>query len=296
MMQGITDHDDIRSLLGAYALDAVERDEADLLTRHMEVCPRCRAEVREHREVAGLLGYAGQEAPEGLWDRIAASTQEPPPMLRLSQLPHPVVAAAPGVGTGAPDATVTRLTDAPNRPATHSAARRRAAAMRTNRTLRVRTVAVLGAAAAVVVALLGVQVVHLDNRTATLTKQMGRTLAPTTSMEAVNVALTVPGARKVVLSPVGSNQSADAVILPTGQGYLYDSTLSSLPEAQTYQLWGTSGGQPVSYGLLGSTPESVVSFRAGAGVQVLAITAETSGGVARSGHAPVVSGEVIPTL
>ena len=68
-------HDQIEDLLGAYALDAVEAAEQETVTAHLRTCPRCRAEVEAHREVAGMLGNAGAAAPDGLWDRIAASIE-----------------------------------------------------------------------------------------------------------------------------------------------------------------------------------------------------------------------------
>ena len=76
-------HEELQSLLGAYALDAVDPDEAVLIENHLRECPRCRAEVVELREVAGLLGQSGSDAPEGVWDRIAASLADSPPPLRL---------------------------------------------------------------------------------------------------------------------------------------------------------------------------------------------------------------------
>lgn len=76
-------HDGVEELLGAYALDAVDADEADRVERHLAVCARCRAEVAEHREVASLLAYPGAAAPGEVWDRIAGKLQEPPPPLRL---------------------------------------------------------------------------------------------------------------------------------------------------------------------------------------------------------------------
>ena len=65
-------HEDIQELLGAYALHAVDPDEAEVVERHLEGCPRCRAEVEGHREVATLIGNSGGDAPDGLWDRIAS--------------------------------------------------------------------------------------------------------------------------------------------------------------------------------------------------------------------------------
>jgi hypothetical protein len=261
----VAGHDDIQRLLGAYALDAVEGDEAELVARHVEICPRCRAELQEHREVAGLLGYAGQEAPAGLWDRISASMQEPPPALRLERVSSPAGAGPVGSGSGIQV----------------GASRRRAGS------LRGRAVAVLGVAAAVAIAVLGVQVSRLDGRTATIGHEV---TAGAPSMAAVNVALSVPGARKVVLAPVSTGQTVSAVVLPGGQGYLYDAKLTSLPANRTYQLWGLTSGQAISYGILGNTIPQVVSFRAGDGVQALALTAEVAGGAEQPSRAPVASG------
>jgi anti-sigma factor RsiW len=72
-------HEEIADLLGAYALDAVEPDEAELVEAHLATCPRCRDEVRDHREVASLLAYSGAAAPPGLWDSLAAALEEPAP-------------------------------------------------------------------------------------------------------------------------------------------------------------------------------------------------------------------------
>jgi anti-sigma factor RsiW len=66
-------HTEIEDLLGAYALDAVDGDEARQVADHLVECARCRAEVAEHREVAALLAQGGSPAPAELWDRIAAS-------------------------------------------------------------------------------------------------------------------------------------------------------------------------------------------------------------------------------
>jgi anti-sigma factor RsiW len=76
-------HEELQELLGAYAIDAVDRDEAIAIEMHLTECPRCRAEVAELREVAGLLSQSGADAPAGVWDRISSSLTEPPPPLRL---------------------------------------------------------------------------------------------------------------------------------------------------------------------------------------------------------------------
>lgn len=80
-------HEDVRSLLGAYALDAVEPGEATDIERHLRDCPKCREEVADYREVVSRLAHAGSDAPEGLWERIAANLEEPPPEMRLEVVP-----------------------------------------------------------------------------------------------------------------------------------------------------------------------------------------------------------------
>jgi hypothetical protein len=290
-----TAHGDIQDFLGAYALDAVERSDAELIERHLEVCPRCRIEVQEHREVAGLLGYAGKEAPAGLWDRIAATMQEAPPALRLERVPAPAAGftvLADG-GESAQTGAAPSVASAPRHGHGGRAARRSGHRLTS---VRVRTVAVLAAAAAVVVGVLGVQVLRLDHRTSTLQSAVGVDVPSGPTMAVVDAALRTPGARKVVLAPLSSGQSVRAVLLPDGQGYLYDARLAPLSSAQTYQLWGITGSQAVSYGLIGNAPPTVVSFRTGPGLTALAVTAEVAGGVVQTVHAPVAAGAVAPPL
>jgi hypothetical protein len=240
-------HDEIKELLGAYALHAVDPDEAELVERHLEGCPRCRSEVAGHREVATLLGNTGGDAPEGLWDRIASQLEEAPPPMRL-RLPAPE------------GAEVTPL-----------ASRRR---QRGNRYV----VAAIGAAAALVVAALGVQVVRQDDRIAELEAAM----AGASSAEATVATLA---------SPDGA-LSAEAVLLPNGTGYLLAGDLPGLDEDQTYQLWGVTQQGVVSLGLLGSDPGDVMPFQAGDAqdVSALAVTQEVAGGVTQSTNAAVVAG------
>ena len=46
-MTGGLGHPEVQELLGAFALDALEPDEADAVDLHLRDCPRCRAEVAE---------------------------------------------------------------------------------------------------------------------------------------------------------------------------------------------------------------------------------------------------------
>jgi hypothetical protein len=117
-------HADAVELLGAYALDALDPDERQAVERHLEACPRCRAEVADHRTVASFLGSAGGPAPDGLWDRIAGSLEEAPPELRLA----PVVS------------------------------------LRERHSVSVRVGAAVAAVAAAVIGVLGAEVVHLNHQ------------------------------------------------------------------------------------------------------------------------------------
>ena len=303
-------HADASEALGAYALDAVEPEEAAAIEAHLETCPRCRAELSSHREVVGLLAYAGQEAPEGLWDRVVSRINdvdsdtspgardarppsgleltpggplEPPHNLRLVRVDREHGSREPGgrehAGRGA---------------GTSPKGRRPGWQRFTSAT------SLVAAAAVVIVALLGVQVARLQNRTNHLSGQI-TAMADQPTMADVRKALTVPGARKVVLdssaqpatgSGAADGGGLDAVILPGGDGYLYDNKLSPLSSGQTYQLWGIVGNQQISYGVLGSSPGPVTAFRASSGVQALAVTAEVAGGVVSSTHLPVVFGRL----
>ena len=247
-------HEDIQELLGAYALHAVDPDEAEVVERHLEGCPRCRAEVEGHREVATLIGNSGGGAPDGLWDRIASELEDTPPPMRVD---------LPG------SASVVPL-----------AQRRRAA-------VRPIVTATLGAAAAVAIAVLGVQVVRQQERL----DDMQTALADTSLQNAANAAFSDPGAAKVELQSSDGEVSARAVVLPDGSGFRMAHELPGLAGDRTDQLWGQHDGDLVSLGLLGDDP-AIVAFEAGTDVSALAVTAEEAGGVSRSRNPPVIAGGV----
>jgi anti-sigma factor RsiW len=265
---------DIEELLGAYALDAVEPDEAEEIEAHLVTCPRCRAELAEHREVVGLFAYSGQSAPPGLWDRITAGMQETPPELRLDRIRASMV--TPDEGRDGPLAPVVSMGS------------RRAAGTTARRSIRARAFVALASAAAVIVAVLGVALVHTQHRADQ------HSAVPT--LADVHAALAQKGSRKVVLTSSSGGARLDAVVTPSGVSYLYDPDLTPLGSDHTYQIWGFVGKEQISYGLLGTDPSSVVRFDAGAGVRALAVTEEVATGVVVSHNAPVVSGAVTPPL
>ena len=56
-----SEHERIQDLLGVYAADAVDSEEAAEVERHLLECARCATEVEEHRETLSFLAPAGSQ-------------------------------------------------------------------------------------------------------------------------------------------------------------------------------------------------------------------------------------------
>jgi anti-sigma-K factor RskA len=69
------EHRELRQLISAHALDALDEREARLVEEHVVECAECASELDTLREVAGALAFAAPDAPPppGLRDRILAS-------------------------------------------------------------------------------------------------------------------------------------------------------------------------------------------------------------------------------
>ncbi len=253
-------HAEIQSLLGAYALDATEPEETALVEEHLRTCVRCATEVAHHHEVAGLLANSGGEAPDHLWEGIAAHLEggEPPAWSRLAAR----LAEPPAEGTRS----------APVVPLASSRRRRRVAAAG----------GLVAAAAVVVAVVLGVQVARLHHQlqTPALTRAEQAVLAQpsTEQVRLASTSLAVP-------------QSAMVVLAASGTGFVEGGGLRSLGAGRTYQLWGVVGGRTISLGLLGRAP-AVVPFSAAGhgGLQGFAISDERDGGAVAPTGTPVVEG------
>ena len=82
----------------------------------------------------------------------------------------------------------------------------------------------------------------------------------------------------------GSQSSADAIIDQDGHGYILARALPTLPDGQTYQLWGVvEGGDVISLGIFGPNPE-IETFTVEGAVEALAITIEQYPGVISNGN------------
>jgi anti-sigma-K factor RskA len=88
---------DLHMLAGAYALQALDRSEAEAFERHQETCPSCAQEVRELVATATRLGIAASITPPPelraqVLRRISAVRQDPPRLpgtARTSRWPRP---------------------------------------------------------------------------------------------------------------------------------------------------------------------------------------------------------------
>lgn len=207
-------HDPIEELLGAYALNAVDDDERGAVEAHLLTCPRCRAEVDSHREVASHLALGGAPAPEGLWERIAGAIEgETPPPLRLV------------------------VDDGPARVGPKRSGQ--AARPRWQRT----GLSLVAAAAAFLV--LAVAVSSLVRV---------RSLDDDRSIESAALeAIASPDARVADLVDDDGTVLVRAAVLPDGTSYLFADNLPELDD-RIYQLWGAAGDQVVSLGPMGSAP------------------------------------------
>lgn len=252
------EHDEAAEFLGAYALDAVEADERDAIERHLAVCPRCAAEVAEHREVAATLAYSGAPAPEGVWSKIVGSLEEQPPELDL-----------PGFAS-----------NREKRPTDELADRR---ARRSARPFLMSA----AAAAAVVVALVAGVVIGSSEDGANDAEFAAESIA-----DVARRALNDPDSAKVTLSsPDDEEVTATAAVVSDGSGYLLGTSLPALDPSETYQLWGIREGVVVSLGVLGHSPD-VVAFHLDPSTEALAITVEEAGGVPVSGNPALLVGNV----
>ena len=259
-------HDELISLLGAYALDAVDDDERRAIDEHLEICASCRAEVAQHLEVAAALGTtAVSAAPDDLWAAILDHIDDGP-----AEVPGtPVLPALADPRLAPPTAQVVSLAE-----------RRRPTAWNAG---------LAGAAAIIVVLAAGL--VQLSGQKRDLEDEIARgvptTLAPSVA-DLASAALADPSNRVIDLRSDTGDESAKAVVTPSGQGYLVSSTLDPLPPDRTYQLWNIGDAGAVSLGVLGNDP-GASAFHVQGPVSTLAITAERAGGVPAPENVPLVT-------
>jgi anti-sigma-K factor RskA len=269
-------HEESIEFLATYALDAVESEEREAVEEHLAECPRCRAELDAFREVTTALGNSVEPLPEGLWTTIASrlpgrDDEERPPMPRLMRDEADGADGADG-GGGGKGALAPRVRARGNAPGRG----------------RFATVAAIVVAAAAVVTVLSVSLVHANDQVSQLQRSQGPGAPP----GAVVAALETPGHKVVNLESANHVRVAQFVIAD-GRGYLVTSTLAALSADHTYQLWAVINGQTISLGLMGQRPNQTTFTLAGSpSVSRLAITVERSGGAVLPSRPMVAQGTV----
>lgn len=268
-------YDEFSELLGAFALDAVDPDERERIELHLLECPRCRAEVSEHREVAALLSQSGAQAPDGVWDRIVAelSPAAPPMRLHLSAHPDRANGSDPAGSQNEAGAEVRSLDEARSARAARQPGR---------------AATVVAAIAAAIVLVLGLVAVGQSQRldrfeTALADPSLDRLANQAVADSPVKVDMT------------GDAGRAEAVVRDDGQGYLIMDAFPAAPEGEVYQLWGKVDEVVLSLGTFAGG-DSVVPFSVDpdrvSEIELFAITQETAPGVIASERDPILVGTV----
>ena len=250
MTAGNFSHQDIQELLGAFALDAVDDDERDVIEAHLAGCPRCRAEVEGHRETAALLAHSGERAPEGVWDRIAEALDEVPPALDLARI---------------------------------------APAKAARRAISLRVASAAMAVAAALALFLGVALGRSGDDGFDRVDKWADAMEKASITNAAYVALTNPNAEQIQLKSADGKPMAQLVRLADGTGYLVPTNLGRPPAGKVYQLWAVRSDAKISLGVLGDTP-GVAAFRMTGPVVAFAITEEKAGGVGVTENQPLMVG------
>jgi anti-sigma factor RsiW len=275
-------HAEISELLAAYALDAVSPEEAVELEQHLAECPRCRAEVAAHLEVAGVLGNLSGTAPAGLWDRIAEElaigSTGPSSSAHLGEAqPEPPAVPAPVIAIGS--ARSLRPVASGHSGPPQGAGRR---------------YALLGVAASVAVAL-AIVVGALSAKVVNLNHQVG----------ALSIAVLNPGVaaqataaendpQHVTVDLTGASAwSAKVVALPDGEAFLVPGKMPTIQSSQTFQAWALVGGKFVSLGVIGP---SGAEMQLQPSMTAVLVNTEPQGGTSQPTTAPFIKGNLPKSL
>ena len=249
-MTETVDHDAIRQLLGAYALDATEPPETALVAEHLATCDDCRSEIDELHEVAGLLGGDDVAPPAELWSKISAQLGSEPPA---------VVTTLRAARKSRPDRMFIRLAAA----------------------------AVIVLIAGVVA--LAFTAVHQQSRIEQANDRLALATKVPPLAVAADRAAALPGSRRIALKNAKGVSVATAVVQSNGTTYLVPAaSMTRLDRDHAYQLWGVAGTDAISLGVLGADP-GVTRLTVPVGVSALAITTEVASGVITSKNTPIAS-------
>ncbi len=265
------DAPDIHTLSGAYALDALDRDEAVAFERHLESCASCRDEVRSLREtLPALVDDSAEPAPDRLRANVLAGITSVRP---LPPVGSPTDAHAPGGAASGPDGASPGDAGAVDDELSRARQQRRRPVTR--------WLTVAAAALALVAGGATLRAVDLD-------RQLD---AVSSSAAQVTSVLTSPDAR-TVSGPVSTGGRAAVVVSDSlGQAVLVTDDLQPAPAGRTYQVWflGTDGSA-TSAGFVSDSSVGAVLLTGDAGTAGgVGITVEPAGGSPQPTTTPVLA-------
>ena len=298
---------DIHALSGAYALDALDGDEAIAFERHLESCASCRDEVRSLRETLPALADASaEEPPTRLRGAVLSSLGSVRPLPPIGQAaeatsapvtPSPAAEAelarvvagpahspAPGEAPPAAEEAATAPAPGPGEPAAGAApaAGDELAAARARRGRR--SSRWLAGAAAALVLVAGAA----TYRAVSLDRQL--TSVSTTAAQ-VSAVLTSPDAT-TVSAPVSTGGRAAVVVSDSlGQAVLVTDGLPPAPTGRTYQVWYLGAdGSAASAGFVPDSDTSAVLLSGDASAATgVGVTLEPAGGSPQPTTTPVLA-------
>ena len=217
-------HDDLHTLTGSYAVDALPAEELDEFERHLTHCGSCTAEVRGLRETASRLALiTAERPPAALRDRVLAAAE------RTRQLPP-----------------ITENRPARSGPRAIRSARsaRRARRSYAPHSAWIPRIAVGVAAAAVAVAgVFGVNQHNTQQRLSAIENQLTAARAHNTQVDSVLAANDL----HLVSNKTTAGGSVSAIVsVSQARLVVVTSGLPALPAGKVYELWllGTNVAKP----------------------------------------------------
>jgi anti-sigma-K factor RskA len=273
------DCETVRELAPLYVLGVLEPDEAAAVREHVAGCDDVHAELQELAEAAGslLLAVEPAEPPAALKSRLLAAAEAD-----LREGRHPA--------TATPGAPETNLTATPGIvPAPQPVAVEAPVDIRVERERRRFRLALLGAAAAILLA------VALGGYAIVLRGQLSDEEAYRQAVDQALQLAAEPGSATAVLAGSGNASSGLGVIAADGHVELAMRGLSPTPGREVYTAWAIGAdGAPKALGDFevggsGTGTATGSSPLTGAGT-VLAITLEPQPGATAPGGPIVASG------
>jgi anti-sigma-K factor RskA len=253
-----------------YALGALDNDERTSFEAHLATCDVCTTEVRELRDVAGLLAAAVPQVapPPGLRERVLSDARAVRPISVASQ-------SALRFGAAVPDAR-SELRRASERTSSSRGA----------------MLPWLAAAAALIFAVaLGQRYrgerdarVAAESALATARLTMDSTGAALARRDSLIESLVAPDVQAITVSGNGPSPSARYFLdRRAGRIVIAANSLPPAARGRTYQLWGIETGRPpVSLGTFntdsGGRALASLALPPGLRVAVTAVTDEPAGG------------------